>query len=177
VGVFAHHSHVDTSHKEKKMQKTILHPAAQETHNARVTMQRKKRKEEGRRKKGETHGTERPATETLRWVSPAVGLRDPQFFFFFFNFPFGDLGKDLVERKKPTAGSCGKDLTRDQTHRSDPPRSKSTTGHRDPWLGLAGVGLVFFFFFLPVGLIFFFFFFLVFRMIKFQIGLTFPSRF
>jgi hypothetical protein len=81
------------------------------------------------------------------------------FFFFFLIFPFGDLGKDLVERKKPTAGSCGKDLTRDQTHCSDPPRSKSTTGHRDLWLGLAGVGLVFFFFFFPFGGSDFFFFF------------------
>ena len=38
--------------------------------------------------------------------------------------------------------------------------------HRDPWLGHAGVYLLFF---LPVGL--------VFRMIKSQKGLTFPSKF
>jgi hypothetical protein len=51
-------------------------------------MQRKKRKEEGRRKKGETHGTKWPATETLLWVSPAVGLLNPRFvcLFFFFSF-------------------------------------------------------------------------------------------
>ena len=74
VGIFAHHSHADTSHKEKKkMQKTILHPAAQETHDA----------EKRIRKKEETHSAERPATKTLRWVSPAVGLRDPRYFFFF----------------------------------------------------------------------------------------------
>jgi hypothetical protein len=51
----------------------------------------RKKKEEGRRKKGETHGTERLATETLHWVSPAVGLLDPRFvclfvFFFFLVF-------------------------------------------------------------------------------------------
>ena len=56
------------------MQKTILHP----TSHDRVTMQRKEEKR--RRKNEETHGAE--ATEILRWVSPAVGLRDPRFFFF-----------------------------------------------------------------------------------------------
>ena len=78
--------------------------------------QRKKReRRERRRRKKEDHGAERPATETLRWVLPVVGLRDPRylFYFIFFPFPFGDLGKDLVGRMKLTAGSCWKDLARD----------------------------------------------------------------
>jgi hypothetical protein len=50
--------------------------------------QRKKRgRRERRRRKKEDHGAERLATETLRWVSPAVGLANPRYvFFFFFSF-------------------------------------------------------------------------------------------
>jgi hypothetical protein len=125
--------------------------------------QRKKReRRERRRRKKEDHGAERPATETLRWVSPDP--RDPQYFFFFFFFfrfffffVFGDLRNNLAGRMKPTAGSSRKDLARDQTPRgqptfaADPPRSRPTS-HRDPRLGLAGrgSGFFFFFFFLPV---------------------------
>jgi hypothetical protein len=47
--------------------------------------------------------------------------------------------------------SCRKD--------DQPPRSKSTTGHRDPRLGLAGRGFGFFFFFFWWSDFFFFFFF------------------
>jgi hypothetical protein len=50
----------------------------------------------------------------------------------------------------------------------NPPHSKSTTGHRDPRLGLAGHGFGFFFF--PFQWFDFFFFFGFLRMIKFQKG-------
>jgi hypothetical protein len=52
-----------------------------------MTHRREKRdatKKEKRKEEKEDHGAERPATETLRWVSSTVGLRDPQYVFFFF---------------------------------------------------------------------------------------------
>jgi hypothetical protein len=115
---------------------------------------RKKRKEEkrrGRRKKEEG----RPQCRAAGHRDPPLGLagrgsRRPTVFFFF--PPFGDLGKDLAGRMKPTAGSRRKVLARHQTPRGRP------TGHRDPRLGLAGRGFGFFFFFFPSDLIFFFWF-------------------
>jgi hypothetical protein len=60
-----------------------------------------------------------------------------------------------------SAGSCRKD--------DWPPRSKSTTGHRDPRLGLAGRGFGFFFSFRWSDFFFWFF-----RMIKFQKRVNLP---
>jgi hypothetical protein len=143
--------------KRKKCKKQFyILPHRRPTMRESRCRERRKEKEEGRREKPmvQSGRPPRPSTGSRRpWVCETHGLFFLFFFFFFFS---GDLGKDLAGRKKPTAGSCGKDLARDQTHRGDPPRSKSTTGHRDPRLGLAGVGLVFFFF--PSGGSDFFFF-------------------
>jgi hypothetical protein len=92
VVFFAHHSHANTSHKEKKVHKKILHPPAlHETHTAeekkrlhdgarKKRERREKKKEEGRRKDLAGRGFARPSTgsrrKDLHWVSPG-------FFFFF----------------------------------------------------------------------------------------------
>jgi hypothetical protein len=138
VGFFAHHSHAATSHKEKKMQKKILLPTAHDAREKRDAAKKEKRK---KRKEEKEEG--RPRCRAAGHRDPPLGLAGRGFFFFFL---FGDLRKDLAGRMKPTAGSCWKDLARDQTPRGRP------TGHRDPRLGLAGRGFVFFFFFffLPV---------------------------
>ena len=70
--------------------------------------------------------------------------------FFFLFFPAVGLAVAVPRRRSA------------QTPRGDPPRHKSTTGHRDPRLGLAGRGSGFFFIFSL--------FFLGFRMIKSQKG-------
>jgi hypothetical protein len=129
--------------------------------------QERKEKEEKRRRKKE--GSRRPwVCETLRWVSPEGSPLGLSRFFFFFFFPSGDLESPLGL------------LPEGSRRRSEPKQLAAThlAASRGPaaethgWVSPA-VGF-FFFFSLPVGLIFFFF---VFRMIKFQIGLTFPSRF
>jgi hypothetical protein len=61
--------------------------------------------------------------------------------------------------------------------RISPATRHLVAGHRDPWLGIADHGFGFFFFPSGFGESDFFCFVFVFRMIKFQIGFTFPSRF
>jgi hypothetical protein len=141
--VFLLTTHMLPPHIKRKRCKKKFYFLPHTTQERKEMQQRKKReRRERRRRKKEDHGAEQPAIETLRWVLPAMGLRDPRYFFSL----FGDLRKDLAGRMKPTAGSCRKDLTRDQTPRGRP------TGHRDPQLGLAnhGFGFFLFFFFLSI---------------------------
>jgi hypothetical protein len=50
-------------------------------------VQTKEKREKRKKRKEEKEDTvQTPATETPRWVSPAMGLRDPRYFFFFFFF-------------------------------------------------------------------------------------------
>jgi hypothetical protein len=159
------------------VQKKIIHPPApHETQAA----EEKKRLHDGARKKRERREKKKEEGR----ISPAVGLRDPPLglagrisagslpvFFFFFFFPSGDLESPLG--LSPEGSRC----------RSEPRQLAAThlAASRGPaaethgWVSPA-VGFFFFFFFPSSGFDFFFFF-LVFRMIKFQIGLTFPSRF
>jgi hypothetical protein len=148
--VFLPTTHMLPPHiKRKKCKKKFYFlPHENTTHRREKRDATKKEKRKKRKEEKEDHGAERPATETLRWVSPAVGLRDPRYFF------SGDLGKDLAGRMKPTVGSCRKDLARDQTPRDRP------TGHQDPRLGLAVHGFGFFCFCFSFQSDFFFFLFL-----------------
>jgi hypothetical protein len=67
VVFFAHLSHADASHKEKKLQKKITHPPApHETHAA----EEKKRLHDGARKKRERREKKKEEGR----ISPAVGL-------------------------------------------------------------------------------------------------------
>jgi hypothetical protein len=84
--------------------------------------------------------------------------------------------KKKEKRKKEKEGR----KLRPTAVQSRPTAGLDLASHRDPRLGLAGRGFGFFFFFLvfPKRWVwFFFFFYIVFRMIKSQKGLTFPSRF
>jgi hypothetical protein len=101
--------------------------------------QRKKqaRKKERRREKKEKRKKEEGSGRSRRGLaSPDLAGShqrlhgDPLFFFFFF-FPVVGLAASPRRRSA-------------QTPRGDPPRKKSTTGHRDPRLGLAGRGFGFF---------------------------------
>jgi hypothetical protein len=147
VRFFAHHSHVDTSQKEKKMQKKIMHPATRDPRCRRkkrvTTQQERKEKEEKRRKKPTIQAGQLAATH-LRWVSPAVGLRDPSLFRqrvcsgrggFLGSIPF------LLHRLWVPEGS---------RRRSEPPRghlaaSRPQATETHSWVSPA-VGLFFFFF-------------------------------
>ena len=137
MGFFAHHSHADTPHKEKKKCKKQSYILP----HRRVTMQRKKRKEEGRRKEPtvQSDWPPRPSIVCRRpWVCETHNVCVCVCVF----FPFGDLGKDLAHDQTP----CGRPTSQQVDDR--PPRP--TTGSRRPWVW-------FFFFFSSGGLIFFLF--------------------
>jgi hypothetical protein len=162
VVFFAHLSHADASYKEKKLQKKIIHPPApHETHVA----EEKKRLHDGARKKRERRENKKEEGR----ISPAMGLRDPPLglsWFFFFFFPSSDLESPLGLSPKGSR-CCSEPRQLVATHLA---ASQGLVAETHDWVSPA-VG---FFFSLPVGLIFVFF---VFMMIKFQIRLTFPSRF
>jgi hypothetical protein len=114
-----------------------------------ATKKEKRKKTNGEKEEG------RPRCKVTGHQDPPLGLADRGsgrptvcVFFFLFPFPFGDVGKDLAGRMKPTAGSCRKDLARDQIPRSRPTSQpthrppRPTAGSRRPW--------VWFFFFLSV---------------------------
>jgi hypothetical protein len=54
VVFFAHHSHADTSHKVKKVQKKILHPAASS-----ILLKKEKRKKRREKEEGSTADQQR----------------------------------------------------------------------------------------------------------------------
>jgi hypothetical protein len=85
--VFLPTTHMLPPHIKRKKckQKLYFLPHENMTHRRwcrRKKREKRERRERRRRKKEDTVQT--PATETLRWVSPTVGLRDPRYFFFFF---------------------------------------------------------------------------------------------
>jgi hypothetical protein len=138
-----------------------MHPATRdprcrrEKRESRCSKKERKEKEE-EKKKEETHHPGRPTRgDPPRWVSPAVGLRDPSLFRQRVCSGGGGGGFRFESRFFSIGSGCRKDLA---VALSQPPRSKSTTGHRDPRLGLAGRGFGFFFFFFPSGGSDFFFF-------------------
>ena len=171
-GVFLPTTHMLPPHIKRKKCKRKFYslPHENTTHRReeRKELQQRKKRErrERRRRKKEDHGAEsgrppRPSAGSRRpWVSQTHGM----FFFFFFPFRWfreGSRRKDETHGWVSPEGSRLPPDTSRPTHRP----SRPTAGSRRPWVW-------FFFFFLPVW-----FFFLVFRMINFQIGLTFPSRF
>jgi hypothetical protein len=146
-GFFAHHSHVDTSHKEEKKLCILPHEthAVEERKESRRS-KKEKRKEEGRRRKKPTIQAGQLTTTHLCWVSPAVGLRDPSLFRQRVCFGRGVVFR-FESRFFSIGSGCRKDLAVALSHLAAS-RRQATETHG--WVSPA-VGLGFFFFFFPSG--------------------------
>jgi hypothetical protein len=137
------------------MHKTILNHAAAD--QRRKKRERRRKKEEGRKKEKEEGTAQGSCRRLPRWISPALALPDLAgsrrrptvcVCVFFFSWPWVcETHGFFFSRQwvsQPHLAVAVPHHRSTQTPRGDPPHNKSTTGHRDPRLGLDGRGSDFF---------------------------------